>query len=99
MRAKQIRQIVLAKLIGNYRPVTSTSNEVQRAARAVALIGVKYKVVKMTKVEELAYLHKFAGRCMSIRSRGKITSIKVRNSRFGTEHRLFLYNPGLTLNF
>jgi ribosomal protein L19 len=58
---------------------------------------LKNRVVRITKFEELEYIITFEGRCMSYRSRGKIASLRLRNSKYGVEQRVFVHNPRLSL--
>jgi len=60
---------------------------------------IKGKPIKIAKFEELEYVYNAEGRCMSYRSRGKITSVLVRNSKYGVEQRIFIYNPRLVLEY
>jgi hypothetical protein len=57
----------------------------------------KYKVVEIGTITELEYGYNVVGRCMSYRSRGKITSFVVRDINFGMEHRFFTSNPRLII--
>lgn len=41
----------------------------------------------------------FSGRCISIRSKGKISSIVIRNHSYGVEQRIFCFNPRLFINY
>lgn len=61
------------------------------------VLGMKGGAIRFTKFEELEYIYANEGRCMSIRSRGKLSSIVVRNKKYGSEQRVFLDNPRLVL--
>lgn len=43
------------------------------------------------------YTYKISGRCMSFRSRGKISNFVVRNFSYGVEQRIFINNPRLDI--
>lgn len=45
------------------------------------------------------YSYKFSGRCISFRSRGKISSLVLRNFSYGIEQRFFTNNPRLVAYF
>lgn len=57
------------------------------------------KNIKIMKYEELEYVHSSEGRCMSQRSRGKMSSLLIRNCKYGVETRIFLFNPRVTLQY
>lgn len=60
---------------------------------------LKGKVIKIAKFEELEYVYNTEGRCMSYRSKGKMTSVLVRNIKYGTEQRIFVCNPRVVLEY
>lgn len=61
--------------------------------------ALKGKTIKVAKFEELEYVYNTEGRCMSYRSRGKITSVLIRNAKYGVEQRIFIYNPRLIIEY
>jgi ribosomal protein L19 len=71
----------------------------QRLARPLRAVSLKNRLVSLTKYEELEYIYTTEGRCSSHRSRGKMSSILVRNKKYGVEQRFFLFNPRLILRY
>jgi ribosomal protein L19 len=59
----------------------------------------KGQCLQFTKYEDLEYVYSTLGRCLSHRSRGKISSIKIRNISFGVEYTLFIHNPRLVVRY
>ncbi len=57
------------------------------------VIHFKGKTIQLTKFEELEYVFSMEGRCMSFRSRGKMSSVLIRNIKYGAEQRVFVFNP------
>lgn len=57
------------------------------------------KCAEIRVMNETEYISSLSGRCISIRSRGKISSILMRNLFYGVEQRLFLNNPRIFLFF
>jgi hypothetical protein len=66
-----------------------------RPVRPRKMPRFKNCLLSLTKYEELEYVYTTEGRCSSHRSRGKISSILVRNTKYGVEQRFFLFNPRL----
>ncbi len=48
-------------------------------------------------IADRGYAYKISGRCMSFRSRGKISSFLLRNISYGIEQRIFISNPLLDI--
>jgi ribosomal protein L19 len=71
--------------------------DLPRSARPKRTAKFKNQLVSLTKYEELEYVYTTEGRCSSHRSRGKMSSILVRNTKYGVEQRFFLFNPRLLL--
>lgn len=69
------------------------------ALNAEKPLALKGKTIKIAKFEELEYVYNTEGRCMSYRSRGKITSVLIRNAKYGVEQRIFIYNPRLIIEY
>jgi len=59
----------------------------------------KNRMVFTTRYEELEYIYSSWGRCLSVRSRGKMTSLQIRNIRYGVEQRLFISNPRIIIEY
>ena len=53
----------------------------------------KNKCVTCVFMQKLEYAQTLSGRCISLRSKGKIKSILVRNKKYGVEARFLLNNP------
>lgn len=53
----------------------------------------KNRCVTCVFMQKLEYAQALSGRCVSLRSRGKIKSILVRNKKYGIEARFMLNNP------
>lgn len=53
----------------------------------------KNRCVTCVFMQKLEYAQTLSGRCISLRSRGKIKSILVRNKKYGVEARFLLNNP------
>jgi hypothetical protein len=71
-----------------------------RTARPVVRTAqFKSRLLSLTKYEELEYVYMTEGRCSSHRSRGKMSSILVRNTKYGVEQRFFLFNPRLLIRY
>lgn len=60
---------------------------------------VRAKCIRVSIFDALEYNHMYEGRCISVRSRGKITSILVRNKKYGVEQRIFVNNPRVLLYY
>jgi len=58
---------------------------------------IKYKAVMVAFVQKLGYNQNVTGRCISVRSRGKISSIVIRNKQYGIYIRFILNNPKLVI--
>ena len=59
--------------------------------------SVKYKCVRVAFMQKLEYAQVFSGRCISYRSRDKMTSVVLRNKKYGIEARFMLNNPRLII--
>ncbi len=57
----------------------------------------KNRCVTCVFMQRIEYAQTISGRCISIRSRGKIKSIVVRNKKYGVEIRFLLNNPRFVL--
>lgn len=57
----------------------------------------KYRCVTCVFIQRLEYAQAVSGRCISIRSKGKVKSILVRNKKYGIEARFILNNPRFVL--
>jgi hypothetical protein len=55
----------------------------------------KNRVIELKFFQEREYRYTTRGRCISYRSKGKISSIVVRNVAYGTEQRVFINIPRL----
>ena len=53
----------------------------------------KNRCVTCVFMQKIEYAQTISGRCISLRSRGKIKSILVRNKKYGIEARFLLNNP------
>lgn len=53
----------------------------------------KNRCVTCVFMQKMEYAQTISGRCISLRSRGKIKSILVRNKKYGIEARFLLNNP------
>lgn len=53
----------------------------------------KNRCVTCVFMQKLEYAQNLSGRCISLRSKGKIKSIVVRNKKYGVESRFLLNNP------
>jgi hypothetical protein len=62
-------------------------------------IFVKGRPIQILKYEDLEYVHSMEGRCLSYRSKGKMSSVRVRNVKYGTESLIFLGNPRVVLKY
>ena len=58
---------------------------------------IKYKCVTVAFIQKMEHAQRFSGRCISYRSRGKTSSILLRNKSYGVEIRLFINNPRLLI--
>ena len=58
---------------------------------------LKNKCISVAFVQKLEYAQSMSGRCVSFRSRGKISSIVLRNKKYGVESRFILNNPRLVI--
>jgi hypothetical protein len=70
-----------------------------RPIRPKHFVSLKNRLVVSTRFEELEYIYSSVGRCLSVRSRGKMTSLHVRNIRYGVEQRLFVANPRIIFEY
>jgi hypothetical protein len=59
----------------------------------------KNRVLRANFFQELEYEYHLHGRCVSYRSKGKISSIVVRNINYGVEQRIFVNMPRLLIYF
>ena len=62
-------------------------------------VFVRGRPIVVVKYEDLEYVHSIEGRCLSYRSKGKISSIKFRNTKYGTEHIVLVANPRVVLRY
>jgi hypothetical protein len=70
-----------------------------RPVRRKGFANLKNRLVVSTRFEELEYIYSSVGRCLSVRSRGKMTSFHIRNIRYGVEQRLFVANPRIIFEY
>jgi hypothetical protein len=57
----------------------------------------KYRCVTCVFMQRIEYAQTISGRCTSIRSKGVVKSIVVRNKKYGIETRFILNNPRLVI--
>lgn len=57
----------------------------------------KYGCIAIAFMQRLEYAQSLSGRSTSFRSRGKMSSVVVRNKKYGIEARFILYNPRLVI--
>jgi hypothetical protein len=60
---------------------------------------IKYKTVMVAFVQKLGYTQNVLGRCISLRVKGKISSIVVRSKQYGIYARVILNNPKLVIMY
>lgn len=60
-------------------------------------INFKYRCVKCVFIQRIEYAQVVSGRCISIRKKGLVKSVLVRNKKYGTESRFILNNPRFIL--
>jgi ribosomal protein L19 len=59
--------------------------------------SAKYKCIRVAFMQKLEYAQIFSGRCISYRSRSKISSVVIRNKKYGVEIRFIINNPRLVI--
>jgi hypothetical protein len=59
--------------------------------------SVKFKCIQVGFIQRLEYMQSFTGRCISYRSKKKISSVTLRNKKYGVEARFILGNPRLVI--
>lgn len=58
---------------------------------------VKNKCISVAFMQKLEYAQSMSGRCVNVRSRGKLSSILLRNKKYGVTCRFLLNNPRLVI--
>lgn len=58
---------------------------------------VKNKCISIAFMQKLEYAQSISGRCVNVRSKGKVSSILIRNKKYGVESRFLVYNPRLII--
>jgi hypothetical protein len=53
----------------------------------------KYRCVKCVFIQRIEYGQVVSGRCISVRKKGRVKSLVIRNKRYGTEVRFIINNP------
>ncbi len=88
----KISNAVKLQVLKKINPNTSMLNSESTLRKAS-----KYKCITVAYVQKMEHAQRFTGRCISYRSRGKLTSILLRNKSYGVEIRLFVNNPRLLI--
>jgi hypothetical protein len=53
----------------------------------------KYRCVKCVFIQRIEYAQVVSGRCISVRKKGQVKSLVIRNKKYGTEARFIINNP------
>lgn len=59
----------------------------------ILLAEFKYRCVKCVFMQKIEYAQVTSGRCISVRKKGKVKSLVIRNKKYGTESRFIMNNP------
>lgn len=60
-------------------------------------IDFKYRCVTCVFMQRMEYAQALSGRCVSVRSKGVVKSIVIRNKKYGIEARFIINNPRFVL--
>jgi hypothetical protein len=68
-------------------------NSFSESSNARLKSSVKNKCITVAFMQKLEYAQSVSGRCVSFRSKSKITSLVIRNKKYGIEIRFMVNNP------
>jgi hypothetical protein len=58
---------------------------------------VKNKCISVAFMQKLEYAQSMSGRCVNVRSKGRVSSILLRNKKYGVVSRFLVNNPRLVI--